>query len=64
MESNDWVLCTDETYPDFVENSIAISVFSECDGTYRNYLYDSCPFGWNVLCRMKAHWKYIGYPKE
>lgn len=48
-----WHKCCDESYPDINQRFILVR-FREEDKYFRYYIYDECPYGWNILERKNA----------
>lgn len=58
----DWTRCTEENYPETDDmGNIIICYMLDDVWTYQTYPY--CPYGWNVLCDMKAYWLKLIEPK-
>lgn len=64
MSMTGWRPCTEECYPDDDDNNnlIVIAWYREYDNVWDYWTYDTCPYGWNVLCRNNAYWKMIEKP--
>lgn len=48
-----WIKCSKQELPDLNTNFILIR-FKEEDKYFKYYIYNDCPFGWNVLERKDA----------
>lgn len=55
-----WNPCSEECYPTESDDIVIIALHN--GETWQYWLYDDCPYGWNVLCRNKAYWKTISKP--
>lgn len=49
-----WCKCKEEDYPDINKKFILIRFKDNSPGYFQYYIYDDCPYGWNVLERKDA----------
>ena len=63
-----WNPCTEENYPtdDLWQVVIAYVDRNDIDDNeqpiVRIWIYEDCPYGWNVLCRSEAYWMVLQKP--
>lgn len=57
-EQGEWMLCTEDNCPSDYDNFVVRYRLEE-RGEYITEMLDSCPYGWGVLCRMKAQIKKV-----
>lgn len=48
-----WHSCEEMDYPDINTNFILVR-YKENNGYFKYYLYNDCPYGWNILMRKHA----------
>lgn len=53
-----WVLCTDENYPECDDCKKCAVKYEDADG-WHYFIYSQCPLGWTTLMKMGAFCKML-----